>query len=433
MSVDRPDPRSPLARMRQREPQPPAVSMMLSAVMVMAAVAIAVVLIAPGVARAAIDPTQSIWTSDYTKGLNDPTLTYTQHVNCSGSYFIPGGQATLYPYTVPEGGTFSGRYAYRNHSSKGVTVSVNGPSTSDLNGSGISFFVTSLHVSGDYAFKMSIQCQSNNFLGDTSVSAPTLQSVSPNGATIGATFSSRVQTEQVGVDYYVQYGTQYAKYTSQSPTQSTTLSNSSSPRSMALTGLQPSTTYHYRVVMVSHVYNLGSFTNYSGADQTFTTGASIGSQRPGSSRAAPTQVSGQDRGYLRSAIQTDRAEIGAGRLALAKSQNRAVRRIATRYTRDHKLLLRSAVRLARGLHVRVPTSPAPTQVWAAQALSTLRGQVFNHWYASLEVRGHQQAIQMTTAELRSGRNAAVRHLARVALPILRAHLRLAKAALRANP
>ena len=124
---------------------------------------------------------------------------------------------------------------------------------------------------------MSIECQSNNPEAGETVSAPTLQSVSSTGASIGATFSNRDEFEPVGINYYVQYGTQYARYTDQSPTQTATLSRSgSATKSMVLSGLQPATTYHYRVVLVGHEVEYGTSTNYSGAHQTFITAASVG-------------------------------------------------------------------------------------------------------------------------------------------------------------
>lgn len=113
--------------------------------------------------------------------------------------------------------------------------------------------------------------------GRETVSAPTLQSVSSTGASIGATFSNRDEFEPVGINYYVQYGTQYARYTDQSPTQTATLSRSgSATKSMVLSGLQPATTCHYRAVLVGHEVKYGTSTNYSGAHQTFITAASVG-------------------------------------------------------------------------------------------------------------------------------------------------------------
>lgn len=108
---------------------------------------------------------------------------------------------------------------------------------------------------------MSIECQSNNPEAGERVSAPTLQSVSSTGASIGATFINREEFEPVGINYYVQYGTQYARYTDQSPTQTATLSRSgSATKSMVLSGLQPATTYHYRVGLVGHEVEYGTST-----------------------------------------------------------------------------------------------------------------------------------------------------------------------------
>lgn len=217
------------------------------------------------------DPTQSIWGSpDFSLKLKNPTYTYTQKVLCSD--FTPAGQATLYPYNVPEGSPYKGQFAYRNHSTDGVTVNVNPSATSDLYGTGIAFFVTSLHYGSDeYWFKMSIQCQSNNWQSQTSVSPPTLNLVKSTWATLGATFSSSLNTS-TPVKYYVEYGTQTAHYTVRSVTSSDTIpAHGSITRAVTIAGLQPDTTYHYRVVMVNDQYNITTYTNYSGADQTFTT------------------------------------------------------------------------------------------------------------------------------------------------------------------
>ncbi len=146
-----------------------------------------------------------------------------------------------------------------------------------------------------------------------------------------------------------------------------------------------------------------------------------------------TTTSAFDQQFVKSSIQTDLAEIGAGKLALAKSHNTPVRKLAQRLIIDHTKLLASAATLARQLGIAIPNAPAPTQVWAAKILSTLNGRAFNHWYSSLEVYGHQQSIQLATTEIQAGTNPVVRAAAKTALPILRFHLRLATAALKANP
>lgn len=144
-------------------------------------------------------------------------------------------------------------------------------------------------------------------------------------------------------------------------------------------------------------------------------------------------VSGLDRQFLKSSIQTDRAEISGGRLALTKSRNAAVRRLAARLIADHTTMLASAVALARSLGIAVPGTPSPTQMWAAEVLGTLSGRSFNFWFATQEVAGHVESIQLATTEVQGGTNASVRKAAATALPMLRLHLALARAAVKANP
>ncbi len=249
------------------------------------AVIIGVVIAAPLVvsaeASAGTWPTpaadDSAWFS-YEKNLKDPTTTYTQKVWCSS--FTLSGQATLYPYNVPQGSTLSYQWAYRNSSSKGVTVTSNSTSTDDMNDQGLAFFVTSLHVSGDYAFKVAIQCQSNDPDALGTAGTPTVTNIASTSATIDVPLSSSAGATEP-FEYYVQYGTQPAVYTSQTPAVSVNLaSGSTTAESIPMTGLTPGTVYHYRVVLVTEEPGFAGETSYSGADQQFDTGSGLGGPSP---------------------------------------------------------------------------------------------------------------------------------------------------------
>lgn len=144
-------------------------------------------------------------------------------------------------------------------------------------------------------------------------------------------------------------------------------------------------------------------------------------------------VSAYDRWYFVSSAQTDLAEIQGGTAALTKSTNPAIVKLAQTLVSDHTALLNSKRVLARKLGIRLPTAPSPTQQWEAQILSTLSGAQFNHWFATNQIAGHEQAIQETVYEIAYGRNVKIRAAARSALPMLRMHLALAEAAAQANP
>jgi len=219
----------------------------------------------------------SSWFS-YEKNLKDPTATYTQKVSCSS--FTPSGEATLYPYNVPQGSTLAYQWAYRNNSSKGVTVTSNSTSTDDMNDGGLAFFVTSLHVSGDYAFRVSIQCQSNDPDALGTAGTPSATNIASTSATINATLNSSAGATEP-FEYYVQYGTQPAVYTSQTPAVTVNLpKGSTTAESIPMTGLTAGTVYHYRVVVVTQEPGFVGATSYSGADRQFDTGSGLGSASP---------------------------------------------------------------------------------------------------------------------------------------------------------
>lgn len=140
------------------------------------------------------------------------------------------------------------------------------------------------------------------------------------------------------------------------------------------------------------------------------------------------KVSAADRQYLKTAMAGDLFEMTGARLAKAISNNRAVIRLANTLLTDHTKSLEDAVKLARKLGIEVPKAPLPSMLWELKAVSSFRGKAFNRWYSSLEVSDHVQDIQETSDEIKDGTNPAVRADARTDLPMLREHLKLARAA-----
>jgi putative membrane protein len=148
--------------------------------------------------------------------------------------------------------------------------------------------------------------------------------------------------------------------------------------------------------------------------------------------AAPAHAastSALDRHYLKSSAEGDAFEITGGKIALEKSRDREVRKLARVLVKDHKKSLRETKALARSLGVHVESKPSPSQSWELSILKTKSGHAFNHWYAKLEVLDHMQDIQEAGEERNSGTNSRVRSSARQEIPVLRKHLRLSRRAL----
>jgi putative membrane protein len=135
-----------------------------------------------------------------------------------------------------------------------------------------------------------------------------------------------------------------------------------------------------------------------------------------------------DQHYLMTGIEGDHFEIQGGKLALGKGQCPAVTRLAKRLKADHSKSLADATKLAHTLSVPVPKSPSPSMQWELAQVGSMTGAAFDKAYATLEVKDHVEDIQNTTEELSKGQTSAVRASARTELPMLRAHLALARAA-----
>lgn len=164
--------------------------------------------------------------------------------------------------------SLAGYKVYYGTSSRNYTQSVNAGNTATYTVSGLSegttyYFVTTAYdVAGNesgYSNEVSTSTQSGGGGGDTSPPAITgvnTANVTGTGVTIGWT-TSEAADSQVKFGLTTSYG------------QSTNLNTSlSTQHEQVITGLQPSTTYHYRVLSRDAAGNLAE-----SGDYTFTTGA----------------------------------------------------------------------------------------------------------------------------------------------------------------
>jgi putative membrane protein len=149
-----------------------------------------------------------------------------------------------------------------------------------------------------------------------------------------------------------------------------------------------------------------------------------------SARGTPRNVSGLDQEWLKSSAQGDIFEIRGGHMALAKSQNTAVRQLAQRLITDHSKSLSDARRLAAQFGIQLKLEPTQSQQWELWELNELSGNQFDHDYSQLEVQDHMQDIEETTSEVQEGSNPQIRHDARQEIPVLQLHLHLSRVALR---
>lgn len=120
-------------------------------------------------------------------------------------------------------------------------------------------------------------------------------------------------------------------------------------------------------------------------------------------------------------------DIAAGKQALARSHNKAVRAFASEMVRDHAAVNVQALALVKKLHVTPeanPTSASLSKQGAAtlRRLSRLRGRRFDRAYASNEVAYHKTvngALEGTL--IPSANNSELKSLLETGLKLFREH------------
>jgi putative membrane protein len=149
---------------------------------------------------------------------------------------------------------------------------------------------------------------------------------------------------------------------------------------------------------------------------------------PASSALAAThgQVSAADKMWLQTSMEGDLFEIAGGKLAQQHGASQAVKDFGARLVTDHTKSFKEARALAKAHGVQIPKAPTPSEQWELATLGGLSGQAFDTAYVSLETADHQQDISETSDEVSDGTNVAVRRAAKQDLPVLRAHLKIAK-------
>jgi putative membrane protein len=152
----------------------------------------------------------------------------------------------------------------------------------------------------------------------------------------------------------------------------------------------------------------------------------LGTAEAASAAPVPARPSAQDITWMRSNAQTDLAEIAIGKLALAKSHNADLLKVARVTMRDHKIVLIDLRILAKKEHVKLPTTPNASQRAAAKELKSLSGRRFNLTWDNIQIAGHKLSIRQTKKEIANGSARPVVRFARDYLPIAKMHLRMAE-------
>lgn len=139
------------------------------------------------------------------------------------------------------------------------------------------------------------------------------------------------------------------------------------------------------------------------------------------------KASTADKHFVKWAIETNNAEIGAAQLALKRTTSDDVREFAERMIHDHTMLNEQMKPVATKLGVSVaPGQVDQHQQKLADALKMLRGPAFDRKYIPAMVKGHTKALHKIQHEIATTHDMLVKDAAQRAEPVIQQHLDLAK-------
>lgn len=145
-----------------------------------------------------------------------------------------------------------------------------------------------------------------------------------------------------------------------------------------------------------------------------------------SSSGSMSGVSATDRTFMTNAAADGLAEVHMGQMALQKSSNAQVKKLAQRIVDDHTQANEKLRTLAQSKQVTLPTTPSQEEQQHAAKTEALSGTNFDQAWAKGMVRDHRKAVAMFNGEITKTKDPQVKQFAATTLPVLKTHLKLAQ-------
>ena len=155
-------------------------------------------------------------------------------------------------------------------------------------------------------------------------------------------------------------------------------------------------------------------------------GIAFGTCAQSGSRGAPLVANAADSKFMTHAAADGMAEIHMGQMALEKSADASVKRLAQRIVDDHTDANGKLRALAQTKQVTLPPAPTDEAKHSADAMAGLDAKKFDDQWAEAMVKDHQKAVALFASEIKRTQDPEVRAFAEKALPTLKTHLELAQ-------
>lgn len=143
-------------------------------------------------------------------------------------------------------------------------------------------------------------------------------------------------------------------------------------------------------------------------------------------------VTGNDREFVVKAAQDGLAEIAIAELAQKGASGDDVKNFARRMIADHGKSSKELETVAAKLGLILPKNPGEKQVGDMKHFTGLTAAAFDRDYSRHMVEAHEAAVTLFEKQAKGGDSPELRAYAEKTLPVLREHLKLARALAKAR-
>lgn len=151
-----------------------------------------------------------------------------------------------------------------------------------------------------------------------------------------------------------------------------------------------------------------------------------GSTQRSTPAGATSSLNAIDRQFIVKAAQSDMTEIKTSQLALKRSQNAQVRQYAQMMIQQHTQSSNKLKPIAAQKGVTLPKDLGAENQALLNQLTRLSGARFDQAYMSGQAKAHAKTQALYQKELKQGQEPNVRAFANEVLPIVTAHLDMAR-------
>ncbi|WP_426702611.1 DUF4142 domain-containing protein [Rhodanobacter sp. Col0626] len=145
-----------------------------------------------------------------------------------------------------------------------------------------------------------------------------------------------------------------------------------------------------------------------------------------SATKAPLVANAADSTFMTHAAADGIAEVQMGQMALDKSSDAEVKKLAQRIVDDHTKANTTLRTLAQAKQVTLPAAPMQDAQKAAEDMKKLDGKAFDQSWTDSMVKNHQKAVALFTAENKQTQDPDMRKFTSSTLPTLQGHLETAR-------